>query len=93
MSTTDQASSTAQRLMSRHLMEVFNERDSLRRASAIAGLSSDEITLYEPADSTTGHAAVGEKVKQLLDGAPGRVFRPLGDDRIRSMYVFVGASR
>jgi hypothetical protein len=70
MSTTDEANSTAQRLMSRHLMEVYNERDVVRRAAAMAELYSDEITFYEPADSTTGHAGWAQRSSSFSTERP-----------------------
>ena len=64
--------------MHRSLLDVFNERDAERRAAAIAAVYSVDVTFYEADDAVHGPAALGARVQQLLDGAPGWVFRPAG---------------
>ena len=62
-------------LLTRNLLEVFNERDAGRRARAIAAIHASEVTFYEPGGVTRGHEALGARVQALLDPAPGFVFR------------------
>ena len=78
MSAARQSTGTVQHLMHRSLLDVFNERDAERRAAAIAAVYSPDVTFYEPDDAIHGPAALGARVQQLLDGAPGWVFRPAG---------------
>jgi hypothetical protein len=78
MSAAEGSTGTVAQLMQRSLLDVFNERDAERRAAAIAAVYSADVTLYEPDDAIHGPAALGAKVQQLLDGAPGWVFRPAG---------------
>jgi hypothetical protein len=72
-------SATVQQLMTRSLLDVFNERDPERRAAAISAVYSPDVTFYEPDEVIEGPAALDRKVQQLLDGAPGWVFRPAGE--------------
>jgi hypothetical protein len=65
-------------LMTRSLLDVFNERDPHRRATAISEVYSPTIAFYEQDGVATGPAALDERVQQLLDGAPGFVFAPVG---------------
>ena len=78
MSATQRSTGTVQQLMHRSLLDVFNERDAERRAAAIAAVYSADVTFYEPGEAIRGPAALGARVQQLLDGAPGWVFRPAG---------------
>jgi hypothetical protein len=66
-------------LMTRSLLDVFNERDPERRAAAIREVYSPDVTFNEPADHSTGHEQLAARVQELLDDAPGWVFRPAGD--------------
>jgi hypothetical protein len=72
-------SSTVEQLMTRSLLDVFNERDPERRAAAIREVYSPDVIFYEPTDQLTGHEQLAAKVQELLDDAPGWVFRPAGD--------------
>jgi hypothetical protein len=65
-------------LMTRSLLDVFNQRDPQQRAAAIGEVYSPDIVFYEQDDTTTGGRALQERVQQLLDGAPGFVFAPVG---------------
>jgi hypothetical protein len=65
-------------LMTRSLLEVFNQRDPQQRAAAIDEVYTADIVFYEADDVTTGPEALQERVQQLLDGAPGFVFEPVG---------------
>ena len=76
MSATPRSTGTVERLMHRSLLDVFNERNAERRAVAIAAVYSADVTFYEADDAVRGPAALGARVQQLLDGAPGWVFRP-----------------
>ena len=70
--------SDAETLMRANLLEVFNERDAERRAAAIARTYSDDVVFSDPEGEVVGRAAIGEKARGLLDGAPGFVFTPSG---------------
>jgi hypothetical protein len=65
-------------LMTRSLLEVFNERDPQRRVAAISEVYSPDVVFYEQEGPVNGPAALNERVQQLLDGAPGFVFKPVG---------------
>jgi hypothetical protein len=67
-----------QTLMTRSLLDVFNQRDPEQRAAAIGEVYSPDIVFYEQEGTATGAAALHERVQQLLDGAPGFVFTPVG---------------
>jgi SnoaL-like domain len=67
-----------QNLMTRSLLDVFNQRDPKQRADAIREVYSPDIVFYEADGTVTGAAALHERVQQLLDGAPGFVFAPVG---------------
>jgi SnoaL-like domain len=69
-------------LMTRSLLDVFNQRDPQQRAAAIDEIYSPDIVFYEKDDTFTGPAALHERVQQLLDGAPGFVFAPVGHPAI-----------
>jgi SnoaL-like domain len=71
-----------QNLMTRSLLDVFNQRDPQQRAAAIGEVYSPDIVFYEEDGSVTGAAALQERVQQLLDGAPGFVFTPVGQPLI-----------
>ncbi len=72
-------SATVQQLMTRSLLDVFNERDPERRVAVISAVYSPDIIFYEPEEAIEGPAALDRKVQQMLDGAPGWVFRPAGE--------------
>jgi hypothetical protein len=65
-------------LMTRSLLDVFNQRDPQKRAAAIRDVYSPDIVFYEAEDTLKGANALQERVQQLLDGAPGFVFAPVG---------------
>jgi hypothetical protein len=67
-----------QNLMSRSLLDVFNQRDPEQRAAAIGEVYSPDVVFYEADGAVTGAAALHERVQQLLDDAPGLVFSPVG---------------
>ena len=67
-----------QTLMTRSLLDVFNQRDPQQRAATIGEIYSPDIVFNEEDGTVTGTAALQERVQQLLDGAPGFVFTPVG---------------
>jgi hypothetical protein len=69
-------------LMTRSLLDVFNQRDPQQRATAIGEIYSPDIVFYEQFDAVTGPTALHERVQQLLDDAPGFVFTPVGHPAI-----------
>jgi hypothetical protein len=64
--------------MQRMVTDVFNERDADRRIEAIAAVFADNVVFVDPEGTVTGLVAVAEKVRVLLEGAPGFVFRLAG---------------
>ena len=63
-------------LMERNLLEVFGQRDSARRAAAIAELYTADCTFFEAEEEeVTGREALNAKVGSILKDAPGFVFR------------------
>jgi len=76
MNAVDPAVRAVQQLMLRSLLDVFNERDAARRGAAIAAVYTPDVTFHEVDGVIRGPAALEARVQQLLDGAPGWVFRP-----------------
>lgn len=64
------------------LLEVFGERDAGRRRAAVARLCADDVEFADAEGTLTGHDALVAKAQQILDGAPGFVFTPVGDVRV-----------
>jgi hypothetical protein len=71
-----------QTLMTRSLLDVFNQRDPQQRAAAIDEVYSPDIVFYEEQSNVMGAAAMLERAQDLLDGAPGFVFAPVGQPAI-----------
>jgi hypothetical protein len=67
-----------QALMTRSLLDIFNEHDRRRRTVAIGEVYSPDSVFYEEDAIVTGPEELNERVQQLLDGAPGFVFTPDG---------------
>ena len=65
-------------LMERNLLEVFGQRDSARRAAAIAELYTADCTFFEAEEEVTGREALNAKVGSILKDAPRFVFRAAG---------------
>lgn len=61
-------------LMERNLLEVFGQRDSTRRAAAIAELYTEDCTFFEVEEQVNGREALNVKVASILKNAPGFVF-------------------
>ena len=71
-------SNTLGQLMERNVLEVFGERDSERRKSMINELYTENCTFFEADEQIIGRDALNAKVKQILQEAPGFVFRLAG---------------
>jgi hypothetical protein len=69
---------TLGQLMERNVLEVFGERDSKRRKSVINELYTENCTFFEAHDQIIGRDALNAKVEQILEEAPGFVFRLAG---------------
>ena len=69
---------TLGQLMERNVLEVFGERDSERRKSVINELYTENCTFFEADDQIIGRDALNAKVDQILEEAPGFVFRLAG---------------
>ncbi|KQP26610.1 hypothetical protein ASG60_08785 [Methylobacterium sp. Leaf469] len=54
-------------LLRANLERVFNERDPLRRASALTDLFVEEPVMYEPTGVVRGRAAIATVAGKLLD--------------------------
>ena len=78
--TTEVKQSDVERLMSRSLLDVFNERDSGARSEAIAEVYSHSVRFFEQDEVVNGRTALARKVQALLDGTPPDwVFTPVGE--------------
>ena len=69
-------------LMERNLFDVFGQRDSARRAAAIAELYTTDCTFFEAEGQVNGWEALNAKVGSILKDAPGFVFRAAGPAQI-----------
>ena len=66
-------------LLRSNLERVFNERDAVRRAAALAELFVAEPIMYEPTGIVQGQAAISEVAGKLLDQfGPTFTFVPEG---------------
>jgi hypothetical protein len=65
-------------LMHANLLEVFGERDPVRRKTAIARTYAPDVVFSDPEGTVTGHDALDAKAQGLLDEAPDLVFTPSG---------------
>jgi hypothetical protein len=70
------------RLLHRNLLDVFNERDATRRARAIAEVYTQDVTFTDAEGVVTGPLALERRAQEILDGAPGFVFRPVEPSRV-----------
>ena len=85
-------SDTLGSLMERNLFEVFGQRDSARRAAAIAELYTANCTFFEAEEQVNGREALNAKVGSILEDAPGFVFRPQGLRRSITILAVCGGS-
>jgi hypothetical protein len=77
-------------LMERNLLEVFGQRDSARRAAAIAELYTADCTFFEMEEEVTGREALNAKVGSILKDAPGFVTPFLMNPRALEVARAVG---
>jgi hypothetical protein len=82
-------------LMTRSLLEVFNQRDRLDRAEAISQIYSIDVVFYEYDDTFAGRAALHGRVQQLLDDSPSFVtgWRVNHDSRLGPATVGIRAAQ
>jgi hypothetical protein len=71
-------------LMRANLLEVFGERDPVRRREAIARTYTADVTFADPDATVVGHEALSEKAQSILDEAPDFVFTPRGPVQVNS---------
>ena len=69
---------TIENLLTRNLLEVFGERDTVKRRSAIAALWAEDGVFADPYGRYVGHTALNDAVSQLHARFPGFVFTPIG---------------
>ena len=69
---------TIESLLTRNLLEVFGERDAVKRRSAIAALWEEDGVFADPYGRYVGHDALNDAVSQLHARFPGFVFTPSG---------------
>jgi SnoaL-like domain len=69
---------TIENLLTRNLLEVFGERDAVKRRSVIAALWAEDGVFADPFGRYVGHAALNDAVTQLHTKFPGFVFTPIG---------------
>ena len=67
-------SDTLGSLMEKNLSDVFGQRDSTRRAAAIAELYTADCTFFEAEERISGREALNAKIGSILKDAPGFVF-------------------
>ena len=81
-------STAIEELLTACLHRVFGERDEEKRISAIAEILAEDIVFSDPDGIFRGHQAVNERVRSLLEGAPGFVFSEAGPVReVRDLGV------
>jgi hypothetical protein len=71
-------SNTLGQLMERNVLEVFGERDSEHRKSVINELYVENCTFFEADGQVVGRDTLNTRVDQILQEAPGFVFRLAG---------------
>ena len=64
-------SDTLGSLMEKNLSDVFGQRDSTRRAAAIAELYIADCTFFEAEEQVNGREALNAKIGSILKDAPG----------------------
>ncbi|QHC68292.1 nuclear transport factor 2 family protein [Rathayibacter sp. VKM Ac-2759] len=65
-------------LMTANLLEVFGERDPVRRREAIERTYTEDVSFLDPDEIVDGYDALDAKAGKLLEDAPGFVFSPAG---------------
>lgn len=74
-------STEIEQLLRSCLHRIFGERDDEKRISAISEILSVDIVFADPDGVFTGHEAVTDRARAVLDGAPGFVFSEVGPVR------------
>ena len=69
---------TIENLLTRNLLEVFGERDAVKRGSVIAALWAQDGVFADPYGRYVGYAALNDAVSQLHAKFPGFIFAPIG---------------
>jgi len=65
-------------ILQRMVLEVFGERDAVRRAAAVQELFASDATFSDAEASVTGHEAIDATAGRILAGAPSDArWRPL----------------
>lgn len=83
MSQTLNDSNALERLMEKHLFEVFAQRDSERRKVAIGEVYAEDFRFFEAEGPVVvGRDALNKRVENLLGGAPGFAFRAGGPAQV-----------
>ncbi|MET9406087.1 nuclear transport factor 2 family protein [Streptomyces sp. NPDC002935] len=65
-------------LMRRNLLDVFDERDPDRRASAVAEIYAEDVVWHEPDRVVRGRKALESRAAEVQAESPGWAFRPDG---------------
>ena len=65
-------------LLERNLLDVFGQRETARRAVAIAEIYTANCTFFESGERIVGRDALSAKIERILEEAPGFVFRATG---------------
>jgi hypothetical protein len=65
-------------LLERNLLDVFGQRETARRAVAIAEIYTANCTFFESGERIVGRDALNAKIERILEEAPGFVFRATG---------------
>ena len=65
-------------LLTRNLLEVFGERDAVKRRSVIAALWARDGVFADPYGRYVGYVELNDAVSQLHAKFPGFVFTPIG---------------
>ena len=79
-------------LMERNLLDVFGQRDSARRAAAIAELYTTDCMFFEAEGQVNGREALNAKVGSILKDTPGFVFTRQGLRRSITILAVCGGS-
>ena len=69
---------TIENLLTRNLLEVFGERDAVKRRSVIAALWAQDGVFADPYGRYVGYVELNDAVSQLHAKFPGFVFTPIG---------------
>jgi hypothetical protein len=70
-------------------MEVFGERDPGARAAVIAEIYAGDVAFADPEEVVIGHAELDRKAQDLLDKAPGLIFRSAGPAQVVQNLVLL----